>query len=157
MGTKARGDRVSITASAISAVEDALVALLAADTTLAALDGPPHLCAPIVAKLTECWIDDVVESLQEAQLSIDDEERQETFDLFVWCGAVATGDDFLGARDRSAEIADAVVGVVIANQDLGLPNCDIQMAGVSRSSGISADGDRIVLNRVTVRCAVTVI
>lgn len=148
---------MTITASAISEVEDALLLLLQADTVLAALDAPPHLCAPVKAKRTECWIAEEVESDQEGQLSKDDEEREETFDLYVWCGAVAAGDDFVAARDRCSEIADAVVNVIVANFDLGIENCQITMAGVDRQAGVGAEGDRIVLNRVTARVQVTVI
>lgn len=149
---------MTLTASAVSAVEDAFIAALVADAGIIALEleRDPHLAEPQDAPRTDVWIGEVVESEQEGELSVDDEEREETFDLFVWCLAAGDGDDFVGVRDRCAEIADAVVTVVVANQDLGIPNCDIRVGGVRRESGVSTGNDRIILNVVTVRCQVTV-
>jgi len=125
-----------MSATVIGPVEDALLALLVADGTLAAIEGPPQLGQPSDPPPRAVWIDPETDSTQAADLS-GGTERVETFELRVVCFAASSGSAYTSPRDAAAALADRVSAIIMANFHLSFQVgiVDIHQTGLKRDYG----------------------
>jgi hypothetical protein len=140
-----------MTSSAQAACEDALLAILQADATLAALAGPPQLFEPQDPKDEHVWISEDSTETQEASLTGNIPERREDFTIGVVVFVVKTGDDYKRTRDRGVVLVAAIEGLVKANPQLAGAAWYAEVVGIVRTSA-AWDKRRGVVHVVSVRC-----
>jgi hypothetical protein len=113
--------------SKIGACEDALKALLAANVTLAAIEGPPQLTEPQSPKREHVWIYETVEGAEQVyDVTMNDPgtaSKDEEFELRVGvfvarrhAAATETDEDaYVATRDRMDELSTIVEQEIRAN------------------------------------------
>jgi hypothetical protein len=137
--------------SAQSAVEDALLAALQADGTLAAIAGPPQLFEPSDPLDEHVWIAEDAELTQDVHTTGNVPTRQEDFTIRVVVFVVMTGNDYAAVRNRGVELVAAVENVVRTNFTLTGSAFFADVSSIRRTSA-GWDKRRGVVHEVAIRC-----
>lgn len=139
-----------MTSSRTAAAEDALLAALQADATLAAIAGPPQLWEPSDPKDEHVWIAEQLEETQDVHTTGNVPTRQEDFVIRVRVWVVKTGNDYKAVRDRGVVLVAAIENVVRANFTLTGSVFFADISAIRRFSG-PWDTRRGVIHEVSVR------
>lgn len=140
-----------MTTSRVAAAEDALLALLQADGTLAAIAGPPQLFAPSDPMDEHVWISEDSDETQDVHTTGVVPTRQEDFLIKVMAFTALTGNDYKAVRDRGVVLVAAIEAVIRTNFTLSGSLFFGDVVGVKRSSE-PWEKRRYILNEVSVRC-----
>lgn len=136
--------------SRVAAAEDALLAALQADGTLAAIAGPPQLFEPSDPLDEQVWIAEESESTQDVHTTGNVPTRQEDFTIRVVVFVAKTGNDYKAVRDRGVALVAAIENVVRTNFTLTGAAFFADAVGVRRTSG-AWEKRRGVVHEVSIR------